>query len=167
MTRLSEEFSSFLRHHSEDLPHNHLATLVVSITHSDCHFTMRTGESMQRVKLVARMPCSHSLCFSRCWGVFLTWGPELLKCYGPSVTLIRYWVDPAPGHFRDTKVSPNRLRCTLYSTLNAIVMSCDTRLQQWICKPLMFLWFYNLSSLWHLSWQAWFYLLNNSSQTLF
>jgi len=39
-----------------------LATLLpVSTIHSDCHVTMRTGESMQRVKLVARMPCPHTL----------------------------------------------------------------------------------------------------------
>jgi len=49
---------------------NHLATLAVSTIHSDCHFTMQTGESMQRVKLVARMPCPHTLCFNRCSGVF-------------------------------------------------------------------------------------------------
>jgi len=43
--------------------------LAVSTIHSDCHFTMRTGESMQRIKLVARMP-AHTLCVNRCWGVF-------------------------------------------------------------------------------------------------
>jgi len=37
---------------------------------SDCHFTMRTGESMQRIKLVRRMPFPHTLCFNRCWGVY-------------------------------------------------------------------------------------------------
>jgi len=31
---------------------------------------MRTGESMQRVKLVSRMPCPHTLWFSSCWDVF-------------------------------------------------------------------------------------------------
>jgi len=36
-------------------------------------------------------------------------------------------------------VLPNKLTCALYSGINAIVMSYDTRLQQWICKPLMFL----------------------------
>jgi len=30
-----------------------------------------TGESMQRIKLVARMPCPHTFCFSGCCGVFL------------------------------------------------------------------------------------------------
>jgi len=33
--------------HFVDLSHNHLATLVVSTIHSDCHVTMRTGEGMQ------------------------------------------------------------------------------------------------------------------------
>jgi len=47
-----------------------MATLAVSTIHSDCHFTMRTGESMQRIKLLARMPCQHTSCFNRCWGVF-------------------------------------------------------------------------------------------------
>jgi len=47
---------------------------------------------MQRIKLVARMPCPHTLCFSRCWGVFSTWGPALLKCYGPHATLIQRWI---------------------------------------------------------------------------
>jgi len=28
---------------------------------------MRTEESMQRVKLETRMPCSHALWFSSCW----------------------------------------------------------------------------------------------------
>jgi len=47
-----------LRYHLVDLAHNHLAKLVISMIHSDCHFTIRTGESMQRLKLVAWMPCS-------------------------------------------------------------------------------------------------------------
>jgi len=28
--------------------------------------------------------------FCRCWGVFLTWGSALLKCYGPRATSIRH-----------------------------------------------------------------------------
>ena len=32
----------------------------------------------------------------------------------------------------------------LYSTLNAIVTSYNSRLQQWICKSLMFPWFYSI-----------------------
>jgi len=64
------ESSSFLWHHLSDLGHNHLATLAVSTIHSDCHGTMRTGESMQRVKLETRMPCPHTFWFSTCWGVF-------------------------------------------------------------------------------------------------
>jgi len=47
--------------HLADLGHNHLATLTVSTIHSDYHGTMRTGESMQRVKLVAVMPCPHTM----------------------------------------------------------------------------------------------------------
>ena len=58
--------------------------------HSDCHVTMRTGESMQRVKLVAGMPCPHTLWFSRCWCAFLTWGPAFLKCCRPRATLTRH-----------------------------------------------------------------------------
>jgi len=27
----------------------------------DCHFTMQTGEKMQIIKLVARMPCPHTM----------------------------------------------------------------------------------------------------------
>jgi len=46
-----------------------MVTLAVSTIHSDCHFTMRTGES-KRIKLLARMPCQHTSCFNRCWGVF-------------------------------------------------------------------------------------------------
>jgi len=38
--------------------------------HSYCHVTMRTGERMQRVKLVAGMPCPHTLWFSSGWCVF-------------------------------------------------------------------------------------------------
>jgi len=61
VTRLLAESSSFLWHHLADLGHNHLATLVISMIHPDCHFTMQTGESMQKVKLVARTPCLHTL----------------------------------------------------------------------------------------------------------
>jgi len=85
------ESSSFLCHNLADLVQNHLATLAVSTTHSDCHVTMRTGQSMQRVKLVTRMPCPHTLWFSRCWGLYLTWGPALLKCCRPRATFIRHW----------------------------------------------------------------------------
>jgi len=46
-----------------------------------------------------------------------------------------------PGPFLDLTVLPNRLMCALYSTLIAIVTRYDTKLQQWICKPLMFVWF--------------------------
>ena len=46
------------------------------IIHSDCHVTMRTGESMQRVKLVTRMP---PIWFSRCRGVFFNLGPRALE----------------------------------------------------------------------------------------
>ena len=49
----------------------------------------------------------------------------------------------APGPSSILTVLPNRLTYALYSTLNAIVMGYDTRLQQWICEPLMFLWFNN------------------------
>jgi len=71
VTRHLAESSSFLLHDLPDLGHNHLATLpAVSTIHSDCHVTMRTGESMQRVKLETRMPCPHTLWFSRCWDVF-------------------------------------------------------------------------------------------------
>jgi len=59
-----------LRHHLADLGYNHLATLTVNTIHSACHGAIRTGESMQRVKLVTRMPCPHDLWFSRCWDVF-------------------------------------------------------------------------------------------------
>jgi len=45
----------------------------VSTIHSDCHVTMRTGESMQRVKPGAWIPCWHTLWFSRCGGVVHTW----------------------------------------------------------------------------------------------
>jgi len=56
-----------------DLGHNnHLATLAVSTIHSDCHDPMRTGENMQWGKLETRMPCAHTLWFSRCWDVFRT-----------------------------------------------------------------------------------------------
>jgi len=78
VTRLLAESSSFLWHHLANLAHNHLETLAVSTIHSDCHFMMRTGESMLRIKPVARMPCSHTLCFNRCWGVF-NLGPRALK----------------------------------------------------------------------------------------
>jgi len=53
-------------------------------------------------------------------------------------------VAPVPGPFVDTNGLPNRLTCAFYSILNALVTSYDTRLQQWICKPLMFLRFNNL-----------------------
>jgi len=57
------ESSSFLWHSVADLGCNHLATLAVSTLHSYCHVTMWTGESMQRVKLVTRMPCPHTFLF--------------------------------------------------------------------------------------------------------
>jgi len=91
VTRLLAESRSFLWHHLADLVHNHLATLAVSTINSDCFVTMQTGESMQRVKLVTRNSCPHTLWFSRCWGLFLTWGPALLKCYRPRAVLIRHW----------------------------------------------------------------------------
>jgi len=53
-----------------ELGYNHLATLAVRKIHSDCHVTMRTGQSTQRVNLETRMPCPHTLWFSRCWDVF-------------------------------------------------------------------------------------------------
>jgi len=61
---LWEDFSqnpAVLWHHLADLVQNHLAIMAVSTIHSDCYVTMRTGESMQRVKLVIRMPWPHSL----------------------------------------------------------------------------------------------------------
>jgi len=96
VTRLSAESSSFLGHHLADLALNHLVTLVVSMIHSDCHCTMRTGESMQRLKLVARMPCSNTYVLAGVEVFVLTWGPALLKCYGPRVTLIRHWKKYVP-----------------------------------------------------------------------
>jgi len=33
---------------------------------------MRTGKSIQSVKLETRMPCPHTLWFSRCWDIFYT-----------------------------------------------------------------------------------------------
>ena len=65
--------------------HSHLATLLVSTIHSDCHFTMRTGERMQRIKLVARMPCPHTLCFCRCRGVFCVMTPSSWNATGPAL----------------------------------------------------------------------------------
>jgi len=62
-----QNLAVFLLHDLADLSHNHLA---VSTIHSDCHVTMRTGESTQRVKLETRMPCPHTLWFSRCWDVY-------------------------------------------------------------------------------------------------
>jgi len=70
VTRLLAEYSSFLWHHFADWGHNRLATLADSTIYSDCHVTMRTGESMQSVKLVTRLPWPHTLWFSRCWDVF-------------------------------------------------------------------------------------------------
>ena len=49
VTKLSAEASSFLWNHLADLVHNHLVTPADSKIHSDCHLTMRTGESTQRV----------------------------------------------------------------------------------------------------------------------
>jgi len=44
------------------------------------HDTMRTGESIQRVKLETRMPCAHTLWFSRSWDVFFfNLGPHALE----------------------------------------------------------------------------------------
>jgi len=45
---------------------------------------MRTGESLQRVKLAARMPCPHTSCFSRCWGDFLCVSPKSQISLQPS-----------------------------------------------------------------------------------
>jgi len=77
VTRLSAKSNSFLRYHLADLAHNHLAKLVISMIHSDCHFTMRTGESMQRLKLVARMSCSLYLLAGV--EVFFNLGPRTLE----------------------------------------------------------------------------------------
>jgi len=59
-TRPLTESNSFLWHYLADLGHNHLATLAAWKIHSDCHATMRTGWSIQRVKLETRMPCPHT-----------------------------------------------------------------------------------------------------------
>jgi len=50
-------------------------------------------------------------------------------------------VAPAPGSFLDTNGfgSYCRLACALSSKLSVIATSYDSRLQQWTCKPLMFL----------------------------
>jgi len=61
VTRLLAESSSFVVTPFSRFSHNHLATLAVSIVHSVCHVTMRTGEGMQRVKLETRMPGPHTL----------------------------------------------------------------------------------------------------------
>jgi len=53
---LLAESSSFW-HHLADLGHNHLAILAVSKIRSDCHATMRTGKSTERLKLLTQMPC--------------------------------------------------------------------------------------------------------------
>jgi len=74
VTRPLAESSSFLWYYSADLGNNHLATLAVRKIHSDCHVTMRTGESMQRVKPETRMPCPHT-----CWDVFFNLGPRALE----------------------------------------------------------------------------------------
>jgi len=63
VARLLAESSRFLWHRLADWGHNHLAILADSTIHSDCRVTMRTGESMQRVKLVTRMPYQHTLWF--------------------------------------------------------------------------------------------------------
>ena len=43
----------------------------------------------------------------------------------------------ASGTFLDTKSFANSLTCALFNTVNAIITIYYTRMQQWICKPLM------------------------------
>jgi len=68
-----------------NLGHNHLATQAVSTIRSDCHFTIQTGESMQRIKLVALMPFPHALYFNRCWGVFEHGTPRSWNAMDPAL----------------------------------------------------------------------------------
>jgi len=46
---------------------------------------------------------THTLWFRRCWDVFFTWGPALLKCYGPRAILIWHWPQPTTKHFEKVK----------------------------------------------------------------
>ena len=118
MTRPLAESSSFLWHYLADLGHNHLATLVVSTIHSDCHVTMRTGQSIQRVKLETRMPCPHTLWFSRCW-------EEMLQAP-------RYF---NPAHGCDPKISRTLENSHLspLSFVPAAARRCKTLTSRWSC----------------------------------
>jgi len=61
--------------------------------------------------------------------------PELSSNIVIEAGAMAIWeVAPAPGPFLDPTVLPTIFTRVLYSTLNTIVTSYDTRLQQWICN---------------------------------